>query len=275
MAAKLAAAGGHELGRIETRRFPDGESYLRIATDVSGRPVDLVCTLAHPDGQFLSLLFAADAARDLGAASIRLVAPYLAYMRQDRRFKPGEAVTSVTFARLISEAFDALVTVDPHLHRYPTLAAVYSIPARALHAADLIADWIAAKVERPLVIGPDEESRQWVSAVAARAGAPFLVLRKQRQGDRDVSISVPELAPFAGLRPVLVDDIISSGRTMIEGARQLSLHSMPKPVCVAVHALFAEDAYAGLSEVAEDIVTTDTVRHPSNAISVAGLIAGG
>ncbi|MEO6339669.1 MAG: ribose-phosphate pyrophosphokinase [Caulobacteraceae bacterium] len=273
MATRLAELGRHELGAVEMRRFPDGESYVRIASDVSGRHVDLVCTLARPDERFLGLVFAAEAVRDLGAASVRLIAPYLAYMRQDRRFKPGEAVTSATFARLISGAFDALVTVDPHLHRYPALTAVYTIPAQALHAADLIADWIADQVEQPLVVGPDEESRQWVSAVAARAGAPHVVLHKDRHGDRDVSITVPDLGIFRGRRPVLVDDIISSGRTMIEAARQLVAQGMPKPVCVAVHALFANDAYPQLLAVADRVVTTDTVPHPSNAVSVALLIA--
>src|SRR5690606_41795229 len=70
---------------VETRRFPDGESYVRLLADPAGRAVDLVCTLADPDAGFLRLAFAADAARDLGAAEVNLVAPYLAYMRQDRK----------------------------------------------------------------------------------------------------------------------------------------------------------------------------------------------
>ena len=88
-AERLAKEGGFELGRLETRRFPDGERYVRIISDVAGRPVDIVCTLARPDPEFLTLVFAADAARDLGATEVNLVAPYLAYMRQDRRFKSG------------------------------------------------------------------------------------------------------------------------------------------------------------------------------------------
>lgn len=171
-ARQLAAAGKWELGTLETRRFPDGESYVRIAADVADKSVVLVQTLAQPDPGFLSLVFAADAARDLGAREVTLVAPYLAYMRQDRRFHPGEAITSRSFARLVSSSFDRLVTVDPHLHRYPALSALYTVPADTLHAAPLLADWIAAEVESPLVIGPDEESEQWVAAIAQRIGAP-------------------------------------------------------------------------------------------------------
>jgi len=77
----LAEDGRWELGAIETRQFPDGESYVRIRSDVAGKAVDLVCTLARPDDGFLRLIFAADAARAFGAREVTLVAPYLAYMR--------------------------------------------------------------------------------------------------------------------------------------------------------------------------------------------------
>lgn len=273
LGAQFAAALTAELAAIETRRFPDGETYVRLPPAIGGRDAVLVCTLARPDEQFLRLVFAARAARELGAASVTLVAPYLAYMRQDTRFQPGEAVTSRHFAELISREFDRLVTIDPHLHRHRSLDEIYAIPAQALRAAPLLADWIAARVEAPAIVGPDVESDQWVSEVARRAGAPYVVLRKQRHGDRSVGISAPDLTAWAGRRPVLLDDIVSSGRTMVEAARTLLAQGLPAPVCVAVHALFAEDAYAELSKLALQVVSTDTVPHPSNAIPVAGLLA--
>jgi len=273
MTAALAHRQGAELGSLEIRRFPDGESYVRVTSDVAGRDVDMVCTLARPDERFLGLIFAADAVRQLGARSVRLIAPYLAYMRQDKRFHPGEAVTSATFARLVSQAFDSLVTVDPHLHRYRSLSDIYSIPAQALHASDLIADWIAAHVDRPLLIGPDVESRQWVAAVAGRVSAPFVVLRKQRFGDRDVRITIPDMSEWRNRQPVLVDDIAASGRTMIEAASQIAAQGLMKPVCVVVHPVFAEGAYEALLAVAERVASTDTVPHPSNAISIAPLLS--
>jgi ribose-phosphate pyrophosphokinase len=269
----LARALRADLREIESRRFPDGETYVRLPTEVEGREVVLVCTLANPDEQALRLLFSARTARELGAASVTLVAPYLAYMRQDVRFRPGEAVTSRHFAELVSREVDRLVTVDPHLHRHASLGEIYAIPAEAVRAARLIADWIAANVAAPLVVGPDSESDQWVSEVAERAGAPYVVLRKERHGDRDVDISAPDLAAWTGRTPVLVDDIVSSGRTMIAAARRLIDQGLPVPVCVAVHPLFADDAFAELSRLASRIVSTDTVPHPTNAISVVPLIA--
>ncbi len=272
-ARHLAEAGGWELGHIETRRFPDGESYVRILSDVASRPVDLVCTLARPDDGFLRLAFAVDAARALGASEVTLIAPYLAYMRQDRRFQPGEAVTSKTFARVLSSTFDRLVTVDPHLHRYPALSALYTIPADTLHAAPLLADWIAAEVDQPLIIGPDEESEQWVSAIARRITAPYAVLRKIRHGDRNVDVELPDLSEWRARRPVLVDDIASSGQTLVEAAKKLPLQGFRRPVCAVVHGVFAEGSYERLRLLTDRIVSSDSIPHESNSIRLAPLIA--
>ena len=271
LAHSLAQACGSEVGGIEIRRFPDGESYVRLHGDPLGRPVDLVCTLARPDPQFLSLVFAADAARELGASEVNLVAPYLAYMRQDKRFQEGESVTSLSFARLVSSTFDKLLTVDPHLHRHPTLSAVYTIPTKALHAAPLLADWIVQHVEKPLVVGPDEESEQWVGAIAARIGVPHAVLRKTRHGDRSVDIDAPDLSAWRDRTPVLVDDIASSGRTLAMAAHKLVEQGMRRPECVVVHALFAEDAWTHLVPLFSRITSTDAVPHASNGIALAPL----
>ncbi|HRD45162.1 MAG TPA: ribose-phosphate pyrophosphokinase [Caulobacter sp.] len=272
LAAEIAAGLPAELATVETRRFPDGESYVRLPPEVAGRDVVIICSLARPDDQFLRLMFAARAARELGATRLTLVAPYLAYMRQDKRFLPGEALTSRHFADLASREFDALITVDPHLHRHKALSEIYSIPATALHAAPLLADWIRLNVERPLIIGPDVESEQWVSRVAERAAAPHLVLSKQRHGDRDVEIAIPDLEAWRDRQPVLIDDIVSSGRTMIETAEGLVARGLAKPVCVAVHALFADDAYQRLAERARSVISTNAVSHPSNGISIAPLL---
>ena len=272
-AERLALAGGFELGQQATRRFPDGERYLRLGFNPAGRAVDIVGELSRADDQFLTLAFAADTLRELGAREVGLVAPYLGYMRQDARFQPGEALTSRTFARLVSGLVDRLVTVDPHLHRFGALSELYAVPSVTLHAAPLIGDWIAREVDAPLVIGPDAESEQWASQVAGRANAPFAVLSKQRFGDRDVQITLPELGLHAGRQPVLIDDIASSGRTLVAASAALQGRGFPPPVCVVVHAIFGEDALLRVTQAATRVVSTDTIAHETNAISVAPLIA--
>jgi len=273
MAAKLADRLGAAVGEIETRRFPDEETYLRLLTSPAGRSVALVCTLDHPDPKFLPLVFAVSAAKQLGAQRVGLIAPYLSYMRQDKRFHPGEAITSVSFARSLSSEIDWLVTVDPHLHRHGSLDAIYSVPSRVAAAAPAIASWIAAKVLRPFLIGPDSESEQWVATVAGLIGAPYRVLSKERLGDRSVRITLPDLEGLADRTPVLVDDIASSAQTMLEATRQLRRRDLPPPVCVAVHALFSPESFAQFREIASLVATTNSIYHPSNAIDVSEALA--
>lgn len=272
-AGKVAGHLSAEIGQIETRTFPDGETYLRLLTDPSGREVILVCTLERPDAKLAPLIFAADTARSQGARRVGLVAPYLAYLRQDRRFHPGEAITSVSFGRILSASFDWLTTVDPHLHRYASLGEVYTLGSTVVAAAPRLADWIAHSVPNPALIGPDEESQQWVAKVAELADAPWQVLEKERLGDFDVRISLPDPARLQGRTPVLIDDIISSARTMIAAARHVTSIGCTPPVCIAVHAIFAADSYALLSDAAGQIVTTNTVTHDTNAIDIAADIA--
>ncbi len=276
MTARLAAALAADVGRLDLRHFPDGEAHLRFADDVAGRAVILVCTLDRPDAKFLALAFAAQTARELGASGVGLVAPYLAYMRQDRHFEDGDAVTAPIFAGLISRAFDWLVTVDPHLHRIHHLEQIYEIPARAMHAARLMAGWIADNVPDAVLVGPDAESAQWVEAVARDAGKPFLVLTKIRHGDRDVEVSIPDVERWREKTPVLVDDIISTGRTMAETLGHLADAKMKPATCVGVHAVFAQGAYDALKAAgAGRIVTANTIGHASNAIDVSMLLAEG
>jgi ribose-phosphate pyrophosphokinase len=273
-ADRLATRLGAAYGVLDHRRFPDGETYLRVAGDVAGQAVAVVAALHEPDPQIPALLFLADALRELGAARVGLVAPYLPYMRQDTRFRPGEAVTSRSFARLVSRAFDWLVTVDPHLHRHPSLRALYDIPAQSVASAPAIADWVRASVERPALIGPDAESAQWVGEVARQVGCPFAVLRKQRHGDFDIDQSAPELAGLRGRTPVLLDDIVASGHTMAGAVRLLRGEGFEAPVCIGVHALFTPGADSLLGSAgAARVVSCNTVAHPSNAIDLTPLLA--
>ena len=273
LAAALAARLNAESGALIVRRFPDGESYVRLDTAVAGREVVLVCTLDRPDDKVMALLFAAQVARELGARRVGLVAPYLAYMRQDIRFRPGECISSRQFAALLSAAVDWLVTVDPHLHRFAALGEIYTVPAHVVQAAPTIAAWIAGR-ERPLLIGPDSESEQWVAAIARAANAPYVVLQKTRHGDREVEIAVPDIASYRGHTPVLVDDIVSTARTMIATVQHIRAAGLPAPLCIGVHAVFAGSALADLAAAGvAEIVTCNTIAHPSNRIDLTAPLA--
>lgn len=274
VARSLCATLGAEPGQCTVRPFPDGEIYVRVDTPVTGRRVVLACTLDRPGDKLLPLLLLAATCRDLGAAEVGLVAPYLAFMRQDERFRPGEGVTSMYFAELLSRAVSWLVTVDPHLHRWRTLEDIYAIPTRVARAAPAIAAWVRANVRDPVIVGPDAESEQWAGAVAADLGAPYAILEKTRHGDREVEIAAPDLAGFGDRTPVLVDDIVSTGRTMIEALGHLRRAGLRAPVCVCVHPVFADRADDDLRTAgAERVVSCNTIAHATNAIPVDDLVS--
>jgi ribose-phosphate pyrophosphokinase len=258
------------------RRFPDGETYVRLDTEVRYRHVVIVADLAVPDEKIVPLLWTADTARDLGAARVGLVAPYLPYMRQDARFQSGEGITSRYFARVLSSHVDWLVTVDPHLHRYRSLDEVYGIPSRVQSAAPLLARWIDRNVRAPLVVGPDAESEQWVRVVADAVRAPCVVLTKTRVGDREVRVSLPDVALWRERTPVLIDDVISTGGTMVETVRAVLKAGMAGPVCLAVHGIFVGNAHDELMAAGcRQVVTCNTVPHPTNGVDAAPLLVEG
>ena len=269
----LAKKEQAEIGKAELRYFPDKETYVRVLSDVKQKHVVLVCTLHQPDDKLLPLYFLSQTVKTLGARSVNLIAPYLAYMRQDKVFNEGEGVTSTYFAKLLSGFADSMITIDPHLHRRSSLAEIYSIPTKVAHAADHISAWIINNIDKPVLIGPDAESEQWVADVANKAGAHFTVLKKIRHGDNDVEVSVPQVDEYKTYTPVLVDDIISTGRTMIETINHLKKAGMKAPVCIGVHAVFAGNAYYDIQQAgAASIITCNTIPHLSNQIDISDLL---
>lgn len=261
------------LGSIVIHAFPDAESLITIQTDVKNKTVILLAYLDRPDAKIVQLILAAETARSLGAKRIILVAPYLPYMRQDKQFHPGEGISSIYFAKLISQYFDNLITVDPHLHRWHALSQIYSIDTKVLHAAAEIATWISKNIPNPVLLGPDGESAQWVSDIAKKLQAPYLVLSKERFGDQQVSSNMPELANYHQLHFVLIDDIVSTAATMIEAVTHLKQQGIQSVSCVAVHAIFSNNAYQNLLATGvTNIVSCNTVEHISNQIDLSDIL---
>lgn len=274
LAEDLAPAIGADLLELDWHRFPDGESLISLLGNLDGADVALLATLRDPDRLALPLRFAAATAREMGARGVGLIAPYLGYMRQDRRFEAGQAVSAPLFAQFLGESFDWLVSVDPHLHRIRRLEDVFPMPAMRAVSAPLLASWIETNLPDAVLLGPDSESQQWVAEVARLAGRPYEVLRKVRSGDRSVDVSVPESRALHEGIPVILDDIASSGTTMARAVERLLASGTAAPVCLVIHAVFADGAHdAILSAGAARIVTTDTIPHPSNAIGISNVLA--
>jgi len=273
-ARNMAEGEGVACVDVDYRQFPDGESYVRVDGDVAGADVGIVAAMHPPNESLVGTLLLAETLEELGAARVGLVAPYLAYLRQDERFKPGEGVSSRYVAKILSGHVDWLATVDPHLHRIPSLDEIYSIPTLAVSAADDIGQWVQQQVDNPMIIGPDTESEQWVEQVGRAADAPHIILEKERLGDRTVEVDTEPLPDQDHRTPVVMDDIISSGGTMVETVKQLIRCGLRSPICIGIHGLFADDAYRDLTQSGvEQVVTTNTVAHHCNEIDVTGTVA--
>ncbi len=272
-AQALAGALGVPWALVVRHRFPDGESKLRLPPVL---PADLLLLrgLHQPHDKLVELLIALPAARALGAQRILLVAPYLAYMRQDMAFSPGEAVSQRHIAALLAAHVDGLITVDPHLHRIASLDEVmHGCRSLALSAAPLLGAWVAQQVPGALLLGPDEEALQWVAAAGRAHGLDHAVCRKQRLGDREVRVALPALS-LQGRAVVLVDDVASTGRTLVEAATA-ALAAGAASVDVAVtHALFVGDALDQLRAAGvRHVWSSDAVPHPTAVVQITGLLA--
>jgi ribose-phosphate pyrophosphokinase len=275
-AEQFAAALDLTCRPITTRRFPDGETLLRLPLPLPER-VMIFCTLDRPDVRLVELLLAARTARAEGATHLTLVAPYLCYMRQDMAFHPGEAVSQRIIGGFLAELFDAVVTVDPHLHRIDRLQEAIPIhQAITLHATEPIGLFVSEAVPQAVLIGPDEESEQWVAAIARACGLPHAVFVKRRHGDRDVDVIAGGGPSLMGRHVVLVDDIASSGRTLAQAARVCLGLGAAAVDAVVTHALCsAQDHASLLAAGVGQLWSTDALPHPSNRIALASLLAQG
>ena len=267
----LARAARRRVVGVALHRFPDGESLVRVRPPV-GRHAVLVRSLADPNAKLVEVLLAADALRRAGARRVTLVAPYLPYMRQDAVFRPGEPISQRVLGAILGEAFDGVLTVEAHLHRVRRLADVVPCRSRSLSAAPALAAWLRRRGAGSLVVGPDEESAPWVRAIARAAGVRGVVARKARHGDRAVTVEIPAVA--RGARAVIVDDIASSGATIAATARALRAAGAASVDAAVSHAVFAPGAAARIRAAGvRRLVSCDTIPHPTNAISVAPLVA--
>jgi len=272
LGGKIAAKLGATTGKLERRRFPDGELYLRVESEVEGKEAVIVQSTSAPqDENILELLFLADTLRDLGASRITAVVPYMGYARQDRRFKGGEALTSKTFATFLQHSCDAFYSVN--LHKGAILE-YFEIPAAELDASPLLAEhFTKLDLESPLVITPDRGAARLGEVVAGALSCELDAVEKKRLGPGRVA-SRFEGKDVKGRDVVLVDDIIDSGSTMV-GAIKLLSAGNPSSIHVAcIHALLTGDALEKmLAAGAEAVIATDTIPSEVSRVSVAPLIA--
>jgi ribose-phosphate pyrophosphokinase len=272
---RLAQALSLPYSTVEVHRFPDGESRVRLPSQLP--PQVILCrSLDHPNDKLIELLLTAETARESGVERLTLVAPYLCYMRQDIAFHPGEAVSQRIVGRFLAGLFDCVITIDAHLHRIDRLdQALPGIQAINLSAGPLLSEYLKQRTtpEQCLLVGPDSESAQWVEAIADSAEREFVIASKQRFGDRQVEISLPEHA-YAGKQILLIDDVISTGTTLCRVATDLMDRGVASIDALVTHALYDTNAGQRMQAAGiRRICSSDSVSHPSNSLSLDQLLA--
>jgi len=272
-AQRFAQAAGLPSASVDRHRFPDGELKLRLPASLP-KQIFLYRSLHDPNEKLVELLFVAQTAPQLGARDLTLIAPYLAYMRQDIAFHEGEVVSQKIIGKFLASLFDSIITVDPHLHRVATLeeAAPVKRPV-VLSGAPLLGTYIAERLPDAFLLGPDAESAQWIASAARAHGFDYAACEKVRHGDKDVVVQLPDVN-LKGRAVVILDDVASSGRTLAK-ATHAALEAGAASVDVAVtHALFADDAMSVILESGvRHVWSTDCIAHSSNVVGIATLLA--
>ena len=224
------------------------------------------------DMSLFDIIFAAETSKDLGAKKVILVAPYLAYMRQDKRFNAGECISSRIMAKLLNKSIDKLITIDPHIHRYKSLKDIFTIPAVKLSANPLIAKYIKRHFKNEIIIGPDWESYQWAEEIAKQISVDATVLKKHRFSSRKVKVKMVKPIFIHGKNVVIVDDIISTGHTIAEAAKQAKKMGAKSITAIGVHGLFVEGMGLLKKAKVSKVITTNCIEHKTNKIDVTSLL---
>jgi len=274
LAARVATQLRCPLLNPEIKRFPDGELYVRLDAKLEGKHVVIVQSTSQPQNDNLIELFLMlDAAKDLGAQHVTAVVPYLTSPRQDKRFKPEEATSVHTICKLIEHAgADDFLTLDM---RNDETMQNFSIPTCNLTAMPLLGQYLAKlKLQDPVILGVNQESLERVRMVAAELKADYDYLEKRRMNPKKIAIQ-PKHLEVAERDVVLVDDIISTGGTIIEATRILRRQHARKIYAACAHPVLAEDALQKILKVGvRAVIATDTIEHRTSVVSVAPIIAG-
>jgi len=287
LAQKIARKLKSPYSNLIVKEFPDNEISIRFMSNVKGKVVVLTQSFyKNINDCIVEVLFAAETAKDLGAKKVFLIAPYFAYMRKDKRYEPSECISCKAIANIISKDFDKVFIVDPHLRKGMKLSNLFSIKTEKILSNVSIANYIRTNIKNPLIVGPDKGSLEMVKDIANKLRCDYLISNKKRISGRKVKVKLNKnidarkfsifgtnSVGFKNKNIVFVDDIISTGNTILECANNLRKIGAKKFKCIAVHGIFVENALEKLSKANVKVVTTNTIPNKVAKIDVSQLIA--
>lgn len=271
LAALIAKKLGETLCPLETRKFPDGERYVRIGDNIGQDAVVIQSTGYPQDQNLMELFFILKTLNGLDVENIKVVIPYFGYGRQEKRFKSGEAISAQIVAELL-ESCGASEVLSINLHE-DGLRDLFNIPVHNLSAMPPIAEYIRENFNDPVIIAPDKGAAGFAGEIASILDCDYDYLEKTRISPEKVETQIKKL-DVQGRETVIIDDIISTGGTIINASNMLRQHGATKIVVSCVHPVLVEDALLRIFATGVDnVIATDTLQSDASTISVASLIA--
>jgi ribose-phosphate pyrophosphokinase len=271
LAANIAHKMDDELCPLESRKFPDGERYIRIKGDVEEGVVVVQSTGYPQDENLMELFLILKTLNNMGITNIRTVIPYFGYGRQEKSFNYGEAISAEVVCQLIEFA-GATEIYSINLHEQ-SICDLFSVPAYNLSAMPAIADYVANNVEDPVIIAPDKGALGFAQEVASILNCESDYLEKVRLSPEKVETK-PKNLDVDGRDAVIIDDIISTGGTIVNACGILKEHQASRIVVSCVHPVLVGDALLKIFAAgADDVVGTNTLKSEVSSVSVASLVA--
>lgn len=268
IAKKVARLLNGQYSEISAEKFPDNESKIKLNKNPKNKIFVLISSLAkEPNKKIIESILAAGIAKDYGAKKTVLIATYLPYMRQDAHFENYDSFSSKYILQLFSN-FNKVIAIDPHLHRIKTLKQIAK-NASETTSVKLIADYIKNNFKNDFtILGPDKESQQWGKRIAKILHKRAVILKKQRFSAEKVKIQEKK---FSG-NVIIIDDIISTGHTILETIKIAKSHNAEKITCIGIHALLIGNSAKLITKHAK-LITTNTIQNKYSKIDISPIIA--
>jgi len=265
LAKNLSLEMNVPIAEITIKRFPDGECYVRIHEKMDEA---IIISNTYPNENIIELFLLQDAARKMGAEKISVIIPYYGYGRQDKVFEEGEAVSAEKIAKLIEQDADKIILVNPHKEH---IINFFSVEAKICDGVPSIAEYFKGRVDA--VIAPDKGALEMAKKASEIIDCEYNYFEKTRISSNEVRMEIKDMN-VEGKKLLIIDDIISTGGTMIEAIELLNKQKAYEIYVSCIHGLFIENADERILKVGcKEIVTTDTIETVYSKVTVAKKIA--
>jgi|AntAceMinimDraft_18_1070375.scaffolds.fasta_scaffold06002_3 ribose-phosphate pyrophosphokinase len=271
IAKKISWQAGAEYSKLQVKKFPDNELDIKFNKDIKGKQVFLIQSFyENLNEKIIETLFAAYTAKELKVKKINLIALHFPYFRKDKRFSKGDCISINVMSKLF-KIFDKIYVVEPHLHRIKNIKKIMKNAEKVSVNKD-IANYVK-NIKNPIFIGPDMESNQWAKKTADILNEKSIVFRKERFSSKKVKINPSKDLNLKNKNIIIIDDIISTGYTMLETIKLLKKQKTKKIYCIGIHGIFADKKVLKKLKKYAEVLSTNTIPSKQSKIDITKTIS--